>query len=336
MLKINYHQQNQNIKLAGLQKDKNTITIKNTITPIANNKVLSFKEALALKAIALTNINFTGNSKAESLQDKLNKIIEKDQSRKISVIKEVKPNFIKEVATKITDQPNKPILIGITGGSTSGKSTITNIIAGKINENFKSSDANTLKPITIINGDMYYKDTSEEFKTVDNDIIKYLKDINDLNSPENVNIEDMNKDLISLKDGNEVNIPQYDYNSCTSSPNAINKKPAHCVIAESIFALNPKIKDIFDVKIFIDTPQEEIQKRWNNRNKDRIQNQEDKSAIFDKIEARRAQYIQPTKDYADIVINGHSHLEDIESITKDICSAIQESFEEGYKVKEPV
>lgn len=292
-----------------------------------DTSLISYQVALALKATALVNIRFTGKAEQVNfLQNKITEIIENDKTRAIPVIQKINSDFIKEIIDKISENPDKPILIGITGASASGKSTITKIITDKINSVLQESTKNDqMLPVAVISGDNYYHEISEEVTKVGGIMNFLAEEDNDLNSPKDVNIKRMNEDLMSLKEGNETNLPTYSFKTFESNFEGLKQKPARCIISEGIFALHDTVKDVHDVKIFIDAPEDIITARWYERAPGRgFKEKKSQDNVFNKVNTRKKEYIEPTKEFADIVINGHSKQEDIESVTNEICNAIQQ------------
>ncbi len=292
-----------------------------------DTSLISYQVALALKATALVNIRFTGKAEQVNfLQNKITEIIENDKTRAIPVIQKINSDFIKEIIDKISENPDKPILIGITGASASGKSTITKIITDKINSVLQESTKNDqMLPVAVISGDNYYHEISGDVTKVGGIMNFLAEEDNDLNSPKDVNIKRMNEDLMSLKEGNETNLPTYSFKTFESNPEGLKQKPARCIISEGIFALHDTVKDVHDVKIFIDAPEDIITARWYERAPGRgFKEKKSQDNVFNKVNTRKKEYIEPTKEFADIVINGHSKQEDIESVTNEICNAIQQ------------
>lgn len=181
----------------------------------------------------------------------------------------------------------RPILIGITGGTGSGKSTVSTEI-------FKYIDR---EDITIIEQDSYYKDQSElsledRIKTnydhpfaFDNKLlVEHLKEI--------------------LK-GNSIQKPIYDFEIHNRKKETINVEPRDIVILEGILILSEKeIRDLLDIKIFVDTDSDvRVIRRILRDIKDRGRTLE--SVILQYMETVRPahlQFIEPTKRYADIII----------------------------------
>lgn len=181
----------------------------------------------------------------------------------------------------------RPLLIGITGGTGSGKSTVSKEIFKSIHE----------KKIVIIEQDSYYKDQSnltfeERVKTnydhpfaFDNELfVKHLKD---------------------LMDNKPIEKPIYDFEKHTRKKETITVEPKDIIIVEGILLLfEEEIRDLLDIKVFVDTDSDvRIIRRILRDIKDRGRTLD--SVILQYMETVRPahlQFIEPTKRYADIII----------------------------------
>lgn len=178
-------------------------------------------------------------------------------------------------------------IIGIAGGSGSGKTSVTNEI-------MKNLDGHS---VALIEQDFYYKDQShltfeERLKTnydhpfaFDNDLlIENLKD---------------------LKAGKSVEVPTYDYTIHTRSDKKIAFEPKDVIIVEGIFALeNETLRNMMDVKIYVDTDADlRILRRLIRDTKERDRTME---SVVDQylnvVRPMHNQFIEPTKKFADIII----------------------------------
>ncbi|WP_100331654.1 uridine kinase [Bacillus xiapuensis] len=189
----------------------------------------------------------------------------------------------------------KPVVIGVTGGSGSGKTSVTRAI----DEFFKGHS------IMIIEQDYYYKDQShlsfeERLKTnydhpfaFDNDLL----------------IEHLNK-LLRYE---AIDKPVYDYKEHTRSKKTIRMEPKDVIILEGILVLeDERLRDLMDIKLFVDTDADlRIIRRMYRDMKERGRTFE--SVIDQYIHVVRPmhnQFIEPTKRYADIIIpeGGQNHV----------------------------
>lgn len=132
----------------------------------------------------------------------------------------------------------KPFIIGIAGGSASGKTTIAN----RLVEMFEKDT-----PITIIRQDDYYKDQSE--KTMEE------RTKNNYDHPNAFDTDLLVEQITMLKNNQTIEKPTYDYELHTRSDIVESVLPSKVVIVEGIFVLAQKeIRDLCDIKVYCDTP----------------------------------------------------------------------------------
>lgn len=200
-------------------------------------------------------------------------------------------------------------IIGIAGGSGSGKTSVTNEIMKNLDDH----------SVALIEQDFYYKDQShltfeERLKTnydhpfaFDNDLlIENLKD---------------------LKAGKSVEVPTYDYTIHTRSDKKIAFEPKDVIIVEGIFALeNETLRNMMDVKIYVDTDADlRILRRLIRDTKERDRTME---SVVDQylnvVRPMHNQFIEPTKKFADIIIpEGGSNKVAIDIMTTKIQALVQ-------------
>ncbi len=180
-------------------------------------------------------------------------------------------------------------IIGIAGGTASGKTTIAKRLAENQNE---------IGYIAMLRLDDYYKDLShlplEERKKINFDHM----DIFDFD----LLISDINK----LKNGNTINSPVYDYVNHTRMIGKYRSvEPSSVIIVEGIHALaEPNLRNLFDIKIYVDTADDirfirrlkrDIEDR--GRTMDSVVNQ-----YLATVRPMHLQFVEPSKRYADIII----------------------------------
>ncbi len=183
------------------------------------------------------------------------------------------------------DIKNRPQLIGITGGSGSGKTTIVR----KISE--------IIPDFVFIPQDNYYK--SAEF--ISNSNITAFN----FDHPEAFDTDLLKEQLTALKNGKVIEMPQYDFVHHRRKDETIRVEPKNVIILEGIMVLTDKrIRDILDLKIFVDTPddirfirrlQRDVEER--GRTHESVINQ-----YMNVVRPGHYEFIEPTKNYADIII----------------------------------
>ena len=229
-------------------------------------------------------------------------IIDYDKNSQSPIIQYIKSDFIERFRYRLLNFPNKSVLIGISGESASGKTTICNTI--------KNSIQKLELPIEILSADNYFNDISEQIKfhgSFDN----LLAAGYDVDSPNNFNLEQLFIDLSKLSNGKDVKIPQYLVDgSGISKPNAIFKKSQKVIIVEGMASMYGKVAELLDIKLYIDI-NPKIQEEWFIRRACSSRNQtvENAKKQLDYVRIASKKYILPKKSDADIILNGASSLE---------------------------
>lgn len=182
------------------------------------------------------------------------------------------------------------LLIGIAGGSGAGKTTVV--------KNILSAYGGLNNQISVILQDSYYKDNShlplEERKKLNYD------------HPDSIEFEFLIEHLDLLKQGKAIEIPTYSYITCTRIDKTITLVPPQaCLIVEGILVLAyKKLRDLFDIKVFIDVPEDERLVRIIKRDIKEKERTIDETLerYFKTVKPMHLQFIEPSKYYADIII----------------------------------
>ena len=189
----------------------------------------------------------------------------------------------------------RPILIGITGGTGSGKSTIAKEIYNKFPDEY----------IAMIEQDSYYKDQSllsfeERIKT-------------NYDHPDAFDTELLLKHITSLLNDETIEKPIYDFEIHNRSTETVTVYPKDIIIIEGILILQEKeLRDLLNIKIFVDTDADvriirrllrDLSER--GRSVESVINQ-----YLNVVRPMHQQFIEPTKRYADIIIpeGGHNRV----------------------------
>ena len=179
------------------------------------------------------------------------------------------------------------IMIGIAGGSGSGKSTFTNRLKTEFGDK-----------VTVIYHDNYYKS---------NDGIPFeIRQKNNYDSPDAFETDLLIAHLKTLRRGESVQCPVYDYSQHNRTTETIELKPSKIIIVEGILVLeNPELRSLFDIKIYVEADADErIIRRIIRDVKERGRQVEDISTQYlTTVKPMHYLYVEPTKAKADIVIN---------------------------------
>ena len=203
------------------------------------------------------------------------------------------------------------LVIGIAGGSGSGKTTVVNAITSKLKEK-----------VVVIPQDSYYKDSSHL-------PIEERHKIN-FDHPEAIDWDLLCRQLKELKEGKTIEQPVYSYISCSrSKTETVTVAPAEVIIVEGILIFTCKeLVDQMNIKIFVDADDDDRLMRIIVR--DNLERGRDVTAVVnhytETVKPMHLQFIEPSKRYADIIIpqGGHNKV-----AIKIIANTIEKALQEG-------
>ena len=184
------------------------------------------------------------------------------------------------------------LVIGIAGGTGSGKSTVVR----KIIESLPQDE------VAVMPQDSYYKDNRHI------PLEERLK----MNYDEPASIEWtlLTKQLGELKEGRTVNMPTYDFITCSRMKETVTVNPKEVVVVEGILVLTDKsLRDMMDVKVFVDADADERLIRVIYR--DCIERGRMPQMVIDRyietLKPMHELYIEPSKRYADLIVPQGGH-----------------------------
>lgn len=231
------------------------------------------------------------------LQTKFKQVLALDKKAEKPVIVDIKEDFISRFMKRLINNPQKRILIGITGESASGKSTICSEVAEFV--------TSLNQPVSIVKTDNYFKDISDLIKKYGS--FDALRDNGyDIDSPQNFQLDILRKDLESISNGEDINIPRYLLNGTgISVPKSMPIKSNKIIIVEGVATMYETISDIFDIKIYVETDIELRKSRFISRAiNSRNQDPENAQKHWEYILQAGQKYILPARDNVDIIVNG--------------------------------
>lgn len=179
-------------------------------------------------------------------------------------------------------------IIGIAGGSGSGKSRLVKNILKEVNDN----------SVQVIEIDSYYKNLAHlSFEE---------REKNNFDHPDSIDFDLLYQDLSKLKNNLTIYSPVYDYKTHTRNENETKKiENAKVIIMEGIFALhNQKIRDLLSIKIYVDTPSDiRLLRRIKRDMNDRGRTIEGIIEQYNKtVKPMFTKYVKPSRDYADLIV----------------------------------
>jgi len=249
--------------------------------------------------------------------ESLNKILREDQMQKQPLFLSINEQFLLKLVTGIVKNPQKSYVIGITGESASGKTTLVNNAAKALQKDNKEN------LFTTVSCDHYYYDASEELKRAGSYENLFMTGFS-FDTPEAINLPLMKAHLTSLKCGCSIKCPQYNYVTCESVPDKEEKNPALIILNEGLFVLNPDVMDVDDIKVYVFAPFSVIRERWYARAATRGKTGNAADLQFENVNQAAQVYIRPTMQHADIVVNGLTTAEYIEEVIEKIIHTIND------------
>jgi len=179
------------------------------------------------------------------------------------------------------------LIIGIAGGTGSGKTTVVR----KIVEKFGPGE------VVLLPQDSYYTDSS--------DVPEDERQSINFDHPDAFDWPLLIEHVKALREGKCIELPTYSYITCTRQPETIHTEPRPVIIIEGILALfDEELRDFMDLKIFVDADSDErlirvIKRDMKKRNRTA-------EAVMKRyigvVKPMHQQFIEPTKRYADLII----------------------------------
>ena len=201
-------------------------------------------------------------------------------------------------------------IIGIAGGTGSGKTTVVKKIVEALPPHY----------VAVVPLDSYYNDTTEMTEEERHAI--------NFDHPDAFDWKLLIKQVNELRKGYAIEQPTYSYIKCNRLPETIHVEPKPVIIIEGIMTLlNKKLRDMMDLKIFVDADSDERLIR--NIQRDIVERGRDVKMVVDRylevLKPMHEQFIEPTKRYADVIIpQGGENVKGIDMVCKFIERLMQQ------------
>jgi uridine kinase len=200
-----------------------------------------------------------------------------------------------------------PFVIGVAGGSGSGKSTVSQQVVGSFGADV----------VSVVMQDDYYRDQS--------DLPPEVRRKQNYDHPQAFDWPLMVQHVKALCNGEAIEMPEYDFTADNRSSRTIPVKPAPVIVIEGLFALyDPDLRAMMSLKIFVDTApdvrfirrmQRDVTER--GRSLDSIVSQ-----YLETVRPMHKQFIEPTKRYADVILPHGANGPAVDVITTKVASVI--------------
>ena len=211
---------------------------------------------------------------------------------------------ILSVEENVSAYLDKITIIGIAGGTGSGKTTVVRKIVEALPPHF----------VAVVPLDSYYNDTTGMTPEERSDI--------NFDHPDAFDWKLLIKHVNELRNGHAVEQPTYSYIISNRLPETIYVEPKPVIIIEGIMTLiNKRLRDMMDLKIFVDCDPDERLIR--NIQRDTIDRGRTVSMVVDRylkvLKPMHEQFIEPTKRFADVIIpQGGDNIKGIGMLSNDI------------------
>lgn len=203
--------------------------------------------------------------------------------------------FIRPISPiRLTEKHKTMTIIGIAGGTGSGKTTVVRKIV----------EALPPHHVVVVPQDSYYNDTS--------DMTEEARHAINFDHPDAFDWKLLIRQVSELRAGIAIEQPTYSYLLCNRLKETIHIEPHPVIIIEGIMTLlNKKLRDMMDLKIYVDTDSDERLIR--NIQRDVIERGRTVEMVIERylkvLKPMHEQFIEPTKKYADLIIpqGGENH-----------------------------
>ena len=187
------------------------------------------------------------------------------------------------------------LVIGIAGGSGSGKTTVVNEITRRMRTSLHEN-------VTVIPQDSYYKDQGH-LPMDERQALNY-------DHPESIDWDLLTKQLRELKAGKAIDQPTYSYITCTRQEETVHVEPSDIIIVEGILIFTcQKLMKEMDIKVFVDADDDDRLMRVITR--DIVERGKNVEWVIDRytktVKPMYLQFIAPSKRYADIIVPQGGH-----------------------------
>jgi len=204
---------------------------------------------------------------------------------------------------------NRPIVIGVTGGSGSGKTSVSRAILKALPNH----------SILLFEQDSYYKDQSH---------LSFEERLNtNYDHPFAFDTDLLIEHLQQLMKYQAIEKPVYDYEAHTRSKEVIYQEPKEVIILEGILILeDERLRDLMDIKVYVDTEDDiRIIRRIKRDMHDRGRSLDSVIGQYlSVVKPMHQQFIEPTKKYADIIIpEGGKNQVAIDLLTTKVRSILE-------------
>jgi uridine kinase len=186
------------------------------------------------------------------------------------------------------------IIIGIAGGSGSGKTTVLRHILSQLSR----------KEVSVISQDSYYRDRS--------DLTAEQRQHINFDHPDSIEFDLLVRHLTTIRLGQAIEEPTYDFITSLRQPGTITVEPRHVVLVEGILLFTDvRVRHLCTIKVFVDAEADDRLIRIIHRDMhERGRTVDEVLERYAVVKSMHDQFIEPTKKFADIIVpqGGENHV----------------------------
>ncbi len=187
----------------------------------------------------------------------------------------------------------KPYILGICGGSASGKTFLLQQLMSAFGP----------EQVTLVAQDNYYKKLEEQRREADGLV--------NFDHPDSVKLDELLRDLDRLRKGQSIEIEEYTFNNPNKLPRTLVMRPAPLMIVEGLFVFHlAELAQRQDLKVFVDAQEHvRLARRLQRDTTERGYSMESILRDYQRFVAPMyQQYVEPSKRHADLIIPNNKHL----------------------------
>lgn len=186
----------------------------------------------------------------------------------------------------------KPYIVGICGGSASGKTFLLKQLLAQLPS----------EKVSLISQDNYYKEKEAQYIEADG-LVNY-------DHPDSLDLQRFATDIQALVDGRSIAVKEYTFNHPTRVPRIFQYKPTPLIVVEGLFIFHlPQLAALIDLKVFIEAEEHiKLLRRLKRDVRERNYSFEETLRDYERFVAPMyKKYVEPTKSHCDLVIHNNSH-----------------------------
>lgn len=202
-----------------------------------------------------------------------------------------------------------PFIIGVAGGSGSGKSTVSQQVLAAFGADM----------VSVVMQDDYYRDQTH--------LSPEVRPQQNYDHPQAFEWPLLVQHVQALRNGEAIEMPEYDFTLHNRSNRTIPVKPAPVIVIEGLFALyDENLRDLMSLKIFVDTASDiRFIRRMQRDIEERGRSVESViSQYLETVRPMHRQFIEPTKRYADVILPHGANEPAVDIITTKVASIIDQ------------